>query len=148
MPSAPPALTHDINRVLLAGALADAPDLYDLSPGPIVCFLRLRCDRHSSPPLLGEDGQLDVNVLLLGTSAANIAPHLYAGRRLVVDGALASAEWESTGAEPHETVCVLAQRVEFLSRGSHSTHGGTHLACSEELPDTAAMVGFSEDAWS
>ncbi len=139
MLSAPPTLAQDLNRVLLSGRLAEQPDLYDLSPGTIVCFLRLRCDRHSAPACLGEEGQLDVNVLLLGRRAANLSPYLYAGRRLVVDGALGSSDCETSGRSPAEDVCALAERVEFLDPPRPRTQG---------LLDSAAMVGFSEDARS
>ncbi|MGH2878307.1 MAG: single-stranded DNA-binding protein [Solirubrobacteraceae bacterium] len=135
-----PALrTHDINRVILSGHLAEEPDLYDLTPGPIVCFLQLRCDRHNSPHLLGEEGQLDISVILLGPPAANMAPYLNAGRRLIVDGSLASADHHATGSEPDETLCILAQHIELLDAGA-----STHVS---DLSQTTAMVGFSEDVW-
>lgn len=136
-----PALpTQDLNRALLSGHLAEDPDLYDLTPGPIVCFLRLRCDRHNSPVLLGEEGQLDISVIVLGPLAANMRPYLTAGRRLIVDGSLASADHNATGSDPDETLCILAQRIEFIDPGAASNG-------IADLPRAAGMLGFSEDVW-
>jgi len=152
MPAAAPTLTPDtdINRVLLSGHLAEDPDLYDLSPGPIVCFLRLRCDCHNAPALLGDEGQLDVSVIILGSTAANVYPYLKQSRHLIVDGALASAEHEATGSEPDETLCILAQRIEFMDGGARLRldRRTTELLAGDEPAEAAAMIGFSEDAWA
>jgi hypothetical protein len=42
MTTRPAPLTRDINRVVLAGTIAESPYPYDLEAGPSVCFLRLR----------------------------------------------------------------------------------------------------------
>ena len=152
---------QDLNRVLLAGTLADAPELRELEGGPAVCFLRLRCTWNQAPQILGDEDQLDVNILLLGERARKIAPYLYEGRRLVVDGSLASASWEQSGAEEQETVCVLGERIEFFDRAPGGAerypNGSTTRVLprpatltedeGNTLPETPPMVGFSEDVW-
>jgi len=112
-------LTRDVNRVVLAGTLAEPPELHDLDEQTTVCFLRLRCIAHKSPRLLGDEDPCEVNVLLLGAPAPKMAPYLYEGRRVVVDGSLASAQWEISGARAQESVCVMGQRVEFVGRASN-----------------------------
>jgi len=145
--------TQDLNRVLLAGTLADAPELRELEDGPAVCFLRLQCTWNQVPQILGDEDQLDVNVLLLGERARKIAPYLYEGRRLVVDGTLGSASWEQSGAKEQETVCVLGERIEFFDKAPVGTERYPRPATPNEdegdiLAETPPMVGFSEDVWS
>jgi single-stranded DNA-binding protein len=152
---------QDINRVLLAGTLVETPELRELEDGPAVCFLRLKCTWSQAPQILGDEDQLDVNILLLGERARKIAPYLYNGRRLVVDGSLASASWEQSGAEEQETVCVLGERIEFFDKapaGAVRYPGGSMTRVlprpargskdeGDSLTETQPMVGFSEDVW-
>jgi hypothetical protein len=138
MPTVQP-LTQDPNRVLLSGTLAEPVGLYDLSPGPLVCFLRLCCEEHSGPATLG-DSPLDVSVLLLGARAASTVSELLAGRRVLVDGALASAAWESSAGEPGEAVCVIARRIQFLDAAERRSR--------RIRRPSPAMIGFSEDVWT
>lgn len=145
--------TQDLNRVLLAGTLAEAPELRELEGGPAVCFLRLKCTWNQAPQVLGDDGQQDVNILMLGDRARKIAPYLYEGRRLVVDGSLASASCEQWGAEEQETVCVLGERIELFDRAPagverYPKRPASPIECEgDALPETPPMVGFSEDVW-
>jgi single-stranded DNA-binding protein len=136
---------HDMNRVLLAGSLAEAPELRELEAGSAVCFLRLQCTWNQAPQILGDDGQHDVNILLLGERARKIAPYLYAGRRLVVDGSLASASWES-GTYEQETVCVLGERIELLGRlpqARRATRAARWSACCRRRRDRPGARGTS-----
>jgi single-stranded DNA-binding protein len=113
-------LTRDVNRVVLVGTLAEPPELHDLDEQTTVCFLRLRCIAHESPHLLGYEDPLEVNVLLLGAPAPKMAPYLYEGRRVVVDGSLASAQWETAvGAHPAE--CARGANRDLLGKASWST---------------------------
>lgn len=133
----------DLNRVLLTGTLAEAAELRELEGGFAVCFLRLQCPCDQAPQILADDGRHDVNVLLSGEKARKMAPYLYAGRRVVVDGSLASTEWEAMGVEECESVCVVGQRVEFIGGRPARRTGHEGDAMSTSTP----MVGFSEDVW-
>lgn len=112
--------------------------------------MRLKCVAYKSPDILGEGDEgspLEVSVLLLGDPAPKMAPYLYEGRRVVVDGSLASAEWETSGTKPMETVCVLGQRVEFLGNGPQRAVIWPREDWRDEASDTGPMLGFSEDVW-
>jgi len=155
-PTATPTPTADTNRVLLAGTLAEPAELHHLNANTPVCFLKLRCTWNQAPQLLGDEGQQDVNILLLGEKARKIAPYLYGGRRLVIDGSLASASWEQSGAEELETVCVVGERVEFFDKapeGAERWLGADFALLTPSNPagsveqDSPPMVGFSEDIW-
>jgi single-stranded DNA-binding protein len=79
----------EINRVLLSGRLAHDPDLLELPNGEPVCLLRLACARTGRRVVGGSrDARAgNVDVLVLGSKARRIAPYLYPGRRVVVQGA-------------------------------------------------------------
>jgi single-stranded DNA-binding protein len=153
-----PILDGDLNRVLLVGVLAEAPEVRELGEGSAVCFLRLDCLWRQPAGLAREREPQYVNVLLLGRSAANVARYLYAERRVVVDGSLRSASWEGPDALEREDVCVLARRVEFLGpppwefrrarMQQHSCREAQHHSCRGALIIPGeCTVGFSEDIW-
>ena len=134
-----------------SGVLAEEPEVRELGEGSAVCFLRLRCLWRKPAVVEGEREPLYVNVLLLGVSAANIARYLYDGRRVVVDGSLQSAHWDGPGAREQESVCVLAQRVEFLGPAPQWVlgPGGEQYRCGDFIPlETSSVVGFSDEMWS
>lgn len=151
-------LCGDTNRIVLLGSLADPPEVRELDEHTAVCFLRLNCLLRQPVGSVRESDPRHVNVLLLGGCALKIARYLYAQRRVVVDGSLRSARWETPDAREHEEVCVLARRVEFLgpppweferARAQQNCCGEVwRSSCSGVLlaPGECA-VGFSEDVW-
>ncbi len=85
-----------------------------------------------------------------------MASYLYGGRRLVVDGSLASASWEQSGIDELESVCVVGERVELFDKapdGAERWSGADFALLSPSNPaggveqDTQPMAGFSEDVW-
>jgi single-stranded DNA-binding protein len=170
------SLGDDVNRVLLFGALADAPELRVLGDAGVlggfvvgksgvakpeveaVCFLRLNClwSRDALASCAREHRH--VNVLLFGRCAVNIGRYLYARRRLFVDGELCSTRLSGVDGLVREEVCVVASRIEFLGpplwefeRARRETgQGGKALrqdASEAPVVPGECTVGFSEDVW-
>lgn len=75
-----------------------------------------------------------------------MAPYLYKDRAVVVDGSLASGQWEVSGAGVEEAVCVLGERVEFLGDGP-ARRIVWPAEGSQRDREGSPMVGFSEDVW-
>lgn len=87
-----------------------------------------RCQLLDSPPGCDDKGTSsrqrpgEFNVLVLGAWARRIAPYLYAGRRVVVQGWLEMECWEMGEGPEHEAVCVLAERIHLAGDAPRSAH--------------------------
>jgi single-stranded DNA-binding protein len=57
-------------------------------------------------------------VLVLGKHAKRIAPDLYRGCRVVLEGRLEHTSWEAHDGSERESVCVIAVRVQPLDARS------------------------------
>jgi single-strand DNA-binding protein len=107
----------EINRVLLSGCLVCEPEVRELPVGIPVCFMRV-CADGQWPMGGARYGRSDcTDVIVLGPKVRRIAPFLYQGRGVVIEGSLESACWEEGEGPEHEAVCVLADRVDFMGRG-------------------------------
>lgn len=142
---------QEINRVLLSGRLLGDAELRELSGGNPVCFLRLAVGaRRQRIPGGSQRLPGEFNVLVLGARARRIAPYLYAGRRVVVQGRLEMEGWEVGEGPEREAVCVLAERIHFAGAAPHGaqTRG---FAIPTQAGDVAlgvsGAVGFSEEMW-
>jgi single-stranded DNA-binding protein len=147
----------EINRVVVSGRLAGDPELREHPGGGAVCVLRLACGRGLR--VLGVSCECDdsgacccgeFGVLVLGAKARRIAPYLYTGRRVIVQGRLQAACWEAGEGAEREAMCVLADRVFFADDGPRIM-GARERARRARIADTAACiaaaVGYSEQLW-
>jgi single-strand DNA-binding protein len=149
---------YEINRVVVSGRLVSDPELRERADGEAVCMLRLAPAEEGRTSLgsgsnrdnSGECGRGELGVLVLGGKARRIAPYLYAGRRVIVQGRLEAACWETGEGQEREAMCVLAERVFFTDDGPRVV-GMRERARRARIADTAvcmaAAVGYSEQLW-
>ncbi len=136
-----------LNRVVLSGRLASEPQLLVTDGAGTACVLRLECvsRRPACGPASDEEREpLQFDVLILGSVAEKVAPYLYAGRTVAIDGSLESASWESHGPREEQGVCVLAHRVELIGPPLQ----GIAPAREDFAGDRSVSVGFSEEVWT
>jgi single-stranded DNA-binding protein len=141
---------QEINRVLLSGRLLSEPDLRELYGGTPVCFLRLAVATKRSTPGGSRRRTGEFNVLVLGARARRIAPYLYTGRRVVVQGCLGMEGWEMGEGPEHEAVCVLAERIHLAGdapRGAQTREFAIPAHASDVALGVSGAVGFSEEMW-
>jgi single-strand DNA-binding protein len=141
---------QEINRVLLSGRMLSDPELRELSDGTPVCFLRLAVGTRRRTPGGSSRRPGELDVLVLGPHARRIAPYLYPGRRVVVQGRLEMERWEMGEGPEHEAVCVLAERVHFAGdapRGAQSRRSAIPARASGVAPGVSSAVGFSDEMW-
>jgi single-stranded DNA-binding protein len=160
---------HDpgLNRVVLSGRLASEPQLLATDVAGTACLLRLECASRRPAGRKGsvEDSEpLSFDVLILGKVAEKVAPYLYRGRTVAIDGSLESASWESDGPREEQGVCILAHRVQFIGpppqgqtrarRDRPPTGRPMTNQPAPARPATDALsiedsipVGFSDEVW-
>lgn len=141
---------QEINRVLLSGRLLSDPELRECSDGTPVCFLRLTVGAKRRTPGCSRRRPGEFNVLVLGAQARRIAPYLYLGRRVVVQGRLEMERWEMGEGPEHEAVCVLAERIHFAGdapRDAQARGFAIPAGASDVALGVSGAVGFSEEMW-
>ena len=90
------------------------------------------------------------NVLVLGAKARRIAPYLYRGRRVVVQGSLEPEHWEDGEGPEREALCVIAERIHFAGdapRGAQARVPADRARIGDAAVEMSAAIGFSEQIW-
>ncbi len=112
-------LDSGVNHVLLSGSLARDPDIRELVDGDLACFLRLECITEQRLEGSEEHRLNTFDVLILGAQVKNIAPFLYTGSTVIIEGRLESGCWESQDIQrEREAVSVFAERLMLLDATS------------------------------
>ncbi len=155
---------REINRVLLSGRLASDPDPRELPDGTPVCVLRLTSQTSQTrrrTPGASRTTTSEFDILVLGAKARRIAPYLYRGRRVIVQGRLEAERWEDGEGPEREALCVLAERIHFAGDPPHGARvwapgeqrddrdlRGTRRARADDAAlSMSAAIGFSEHVW-
>jgi single-strand DNA-binding protein len=141
---------HEINRVLLSGRLTSDPDLRELPDGTPVCVLRLASQTRRRTPGASRTTASEFNVLLLGAKARRIAPYLYRGRRVIVQGRLQAERWEDGEGPERKALCVIAERIHFAGHAPHGAQTRTptqRARANDTALSMSAAIGFSEQIW-
>jgi single-strand DNA-binding protein len=141
---------HEINRVVLSGRLVSDPDLRELAGGTPACVLRLASATRHLTPGASRSTASEFSVLVLGAKARRIAPYLYRGRRVVVQGRLEAERWEDGEGPEREAVCVIAERIHFAGdapRGAQKRAPAHRARTSDTALGMSAAIGFSEQIW-
>jgi single stranded DNA-binding protein len=147
---------QQISRVVLSGRLVGDPELRELPDRTPVCLLRLASAVKRRSPGASRQGVGEFSVLVLGPTARRIAPYLYRGRRVVVQGRLETERWEAGEGPEREVTCVLAERVHLAGDAPPSAQAragaqARALDSRSRARDPALGVslaaGFSDDMW-
>ncbi len=118
-------MAASLNRVLLIGNLTRDPELRYIPSGQPVTTFTVAVNR-TYLSTTGEKKE-DVNflrVVVWGKRAEVCHEYLKKGSPVFVEGRLQSRNWEGTDGTKRNTVEVVAQNVQFLSRGT-GTKGPT-----------------------
>ncbi|RKY38173.1 MAG: single-stranded DNA-binding protein [Candidatus Omnitrophota bacterium] len=123
-----------LNKVFLIGNLTRDPELRYTPGGTAVVSFGIavnRVFRDSS----GEKKEETcfVRVVAFGKQAESCNQYLTKGRLVFVEGRLQNRSWESNG-HKHNTLDVIADRVQFLSRGKEEVSAISELE-EEIIPE-------------
>jgi len=114
----------DLNKVFLAGNLTRDPELRHIPSGSAVADLRLAINRrYRDQNDKDREEVVYVSVTVWGKTAENCSQYLTKGSPVLVEGRLKLDEWEKDG-QKQSRLGVVAERVQFLSRGSGARSGG------------------------
>jgi single-stranded DNA-binding protein len=129
-----------MNLVMLSGQLECEPEIRKLPLGTPICLLRLCGDRPRIAGLARNDGSEYLDVIVLGPKVWQIAPYLFPGRHVVLEGSLEWEGWEDGEGPEQESVCVLAERVCFGDACFLSAPVGYATDPSTEAPEISSST--------
>lgn len=128
-----------MNKVILYGNLTRDPELRALPSGGQVCQFGLATNRVWRD----KDGQRQEavefhNIVVFGRQAETCAQYLKKGSSAIVEGRIQTRSWDSPEKGKQYRTEIVADRVEFGSRGSGSGAGAAPASASDaEAPQRA-----------
>ena len=149
-------MAASLNRVLLIGNLTRDPELRYIPSGQPVTTFTIAVNR-TYLSTTGEKKE-DVNflrVVVWGKRAEVCHEYLKKGSPVFVEGRLQSRNWEGTDGTKRSTVEVVAQNVQFLSRGtgakpsaSADMSGQEDVIIDDSLDVKSGPVGVAKEELS
>ncbi|OPZ29953.1 MAG: Single-stranded DNA-binding protein [Lentisphaerae bacterium ADurb.BinA184] len=130
----------DMNKVMLAGNLARAPETRQLQSGQEVGKFALAVhERYSTAQGEERDDVCFVDIEVWGKLAANCRQYLDKGAPAFVEGRLRAEEWEDrqTGQKRRRLV-VRADRVQFLGRNGAGQRPAATTPAEDRRPPPPA----------
>jgi single-strand DNA-binding protein len=136
----------NLNKVFLMGNLTKDPELRYTAGGAPVANLRLAINRvYQMQSGEKKEDVCFVTVVVWRKQAEAAGQYLKKGDPLFVEGRLQSRSWETEDKQKRSIMEVVAERIQFISRGKGPTEG-THEAVEEEgAPQATPASGSEED---
>lgn len=138
----------DFNKVFLMGRLTKDPELRYTAGGAPVANLRMAINRvYQSQSGEKKEEVCYVTVVVWRKQAEAAGEYLKKGDPLFVEGRLQSKSWETEDKQKRTVLEVVADRVQFLNRGSKgggSSESG-HEGMEEEGAPQGSASGSEED---
>lgn|SRR5690349_205294 len=139
----------DFNKVFLMGRLTKDPELRYTAGGAPVANLRMAINRvYQSQSGEKKEEVCYVTVVVWRKQAEAAGEYLKKGDPLFVEGRLQSKSWETEDKQKRTVLEVVADRVQFLNRGTKGGGGSSeagHEGMEEEGAPQGAASGSEED---
>lgn len=133
-------MAASFNKVLLMGNLTRDPELRYIPSGQPVCSFTIAVNRvYNSQAGEKKEEVSFIRVVVWARMAENCNEYLKKGSPVFVEGRLQSRSWEDKDGGKRSTLEVVAQSVQFLSRGTSRTTDS-----SSESSDETASIPVSD----
>jgi len=136
----------NFNKVFLMGNLTKDPELRYTAGGAPVANLRMAINRvYQSQAGEKKEDVCFVTVVVWRKQAEAVGEYLKKGDPLFVEGRLQSRTWETEDKQKRSIMEVVAERVQFLSRGKGPSEGSHEGVEDEGAPQAPQASGSEED---
>ncbi len=136
----------NFNKVLLMGNLTKDPELRYTAGGAPVANLRMAINRvYQSKTGEKKEDVCFITVVVWQKQAESVGEYLKKGDPLFVEGRLQSKTWETEDKQKRTTIEVVAERIQFLSRGKGGGTGEGMPVEEENAAPSPATSGSEED---
>ena len=141
-------MAASFNKVLLMGNLTRDPELRYIPSGQPVTTFTIAVNRaYASQSGEKKEEVSFVRVVVWGRMAENCNEYLKKGNPVFVEGRLQSRSWEAQDGTKRSTMEVVAQSVQFLSRGPRAAEsasaGETDTAIFDESQESPSKNSVS-----
>lgn len=127
-------MAASFNKVLLMGHLTRDPELRYIPSGQAVATFTIAVNRvYNSQSGERKEDVSFIRVVVWARMAENCNEYLKKGSPVFVEGRLQSRSWEAQDGSKRSTLEVVAQSVQFLSRGSRPTEPPAETGESEAI---------------
>ena len=135
--------TIEINKVFLIGNLGRDPEKRYTPNGQAVTNVTLATTSRWKDKTGQNQERTDWhNLVIWGKQAETAKEILKKGDQVFVEGRIQSRSWETKDGEKRNTLEIVAQRVQFLSRGGMDMHH--HETATSEAGGKTAAGGAKE----
>lgn len=113
-----------MNKVFLVGNLTKDPEMRQTKNGANVCDFRIAINRRKN-----KDGVQEADFLTIQTwngLAENCQKYLHKGSKVAVDGQIRTRNYEAQDGTKRYVTEILADNVEFLTRGEAAPQNSQH----------------------
>ena len=136
----------DLNKVFLMGRLTKDPELRYTAGGAPVANLRMAINRvYQAQSGEKKEEVCYVTVVVWRKQAEAAGEYLKKGDPLFVEGRLQSKSWETEDKQKRSVLEVVADRIQFLSRGKGTGEAAHEAAEEEGAPQAPAAASGSEE---
>lgn len=121
-----------MNKAIIIGNLTKDPELRTTQSGISVCSFTVAVQRRSSQA----DKQADfIPVVTWRGLAENCGKYLAKGRAVAVMGSIQTRNYDTQSGEKRYITEILADEVQFLSKGGNASSGSERPAQNNGQPD-------------
>jgi single-strand DNA-binding protein len=120
-----------LNKVLLLGNLTRDPELRYAPNGTAVARFGLAVNTRSGQGEERKEEVCFVDIVAFGRQAEVVGEYLIKGRPVLIEGRLQWRSWESPEGQKRSKHEVIAERVQFMSRGREEGIGRSGPESSE-----------------
>lgn len=120
------------NKVLLMGNLTRDPELRFIASGTAVASFSIAINRKYKQGDEWKDEVCYVDITVWAKQAENCAEYLSKGSAVFVEGHLRLNSWETESGEKRKKLEVVANNVQFLTRGTSSGGSSSGMGAPQE----------------
>ena len=123
-----------MNKVILFGNLTRDPEVKSLPSGAQVASFGVATNRRVKKDERWEDVPEFHNVVVFGRQAETSAQYLKKGSQALIEGRIQTRSWDNKEGVKQYRTEIVAERVQFGSRGGGAASGGYAEGSSQQTP--------------
>jgi single-strand DNA-binding protein len=135
-----------LNKVFLIGNLTRDPELRYIPSGSAVATFTIGVNRVWKTPTGEKKEQATfIRIVVWGRRAEVCGEYLTKGSPVFVEGRMQSRDWQTQDGQKRNTVEVVADNIQFMSRGSGAAKQGAPAGKQAAVPEDIGSIDLNEE---
>ncbi len=136
-----------LNKAIVIGNLTRDPEIRALPSGIKVCSFSLATNRVWKDKNGAKQEAADYhNVVVFGRQAETVAQYMKKGSSMLVEGRMQTRSWDDKDGTKKYRTEIVADRVQFGSRGTAGAGGAPSSSTASKAPAAAAQAPEEMDS--